>query len=667
MRAFAAASFALLFLGCATTRFGKLKGLEGEIAWAEWQRDALDPAIAKGLGARDAELRRRALLAIARIEDPSGESAAIEALEDDDADVRNMAAFALGQLGTAKAEAALVLASGRRPIPGAFLALGRIGTSSASLALARGAELPDPDTRRAAGIGIGLLAKRNPKIKFSPRPFVALLEDSSKELRFAGAYALSRIGGPDSIEPLARALGDSDPEVRATATRGLALAGAAPTVLDPVANDTDPRVRVEVARALGQLGKVDADAARKRLLGLAERELQRMRSPGALSSGVSTQVVLAAIEAASLDPSDSLLEPIAQALEEQGRFGADSASDRARIACALAFHADAAEGMVRRVTTCGDASILAWRRRELEVRLLAKLGRASELSTLAKNDPDPRIRTAATDSLGELSSAESLSALIELLDHKDPFVAASAAAALEARDESLPERAPLALARALSTVASEDPSLAVQVLSSLTKLGKTAGSAEPTVRSLLDDERATIRRAAARALEAIGFDAPPFRPGNPPPPAPPAHARQRLRLRTHRGEATLEVLGDVAPWTSGSFLALAGDGWFNGKTFHRVVSDFVVQGGCPRGDGYGGPGYGMLDEASPLPFVRGAGGSATAGRDTGGSQWFLMHAYHPHLTGGYTLFLQVVSGQDVIDATGVDDTIEAVWVEGSVP
>ncbi|RPH54105.1 peptidylprolyl isomerase, partial [bacterium] len=95
-------------------------------------------------------------------------------------------------------------------------------------------------------------------------------------------------------------------------------------------------------------------------------------------------------------------------------------------------------------------------------------------------------------------------------------------------------------------------------------------------------------------------------------------------------------------------------------TFHRVVPDFVLQGGDPRGDGTGGPGYAIRDEINPLRYDRGAVGMALAGPDTGGSQFFLTLSPQPHLDGGYTVFGEVVSGGEVMDQIRIGDRIETV-------
>jgi peptidyl-prolyl cis-trans isomerase B (cyclophilin B) len=136
----------------------------------------------------------------------------------------------------------------------------------------------------------------------------------------------------------------------------------------------------------------------------------------------------------------------------------------------------------------------------------------------------------------------------------------------------------------------------------------------------------------------------------------------RAILHTRRGR--IEVLLDVveAPLTTRSFVDLARRGFFDGLRFHRVEPGFVTQGGDPRGDGTGGPAYTLRCEVGQRPFGRGALGMAHAGKDTGGSQFFIAHAPQPHLDGDYTLFGQVTSGWDVLDQIRPGDAIERVEV-----
>lgn len=123
----------------------------------------------------------------------------------------------------------------------------------------------------------------------------------------------------------------------------------------------------------------------------------------------------------------------------------------------------------------------------------------------------------------------------------------------------------------------------------------------------------------------------------------------RATFDTERGPIVVELLAADAPLTVKNFLDLARAGTFRGTRFHRVVPNFVVQDGDPRGDGSGGPGYSIRDELNPHRYERGVLGMALSGPDTGGSQWFITHSPQPHLDGGYTVFGKVVSGFDALD------------------
>jgi cyclophilin family peptidyl-prolyl cis-trans isomerase len=133
-----------------------------------------------------------------------------------------------------------------------------------------------------------------------------------------------------------------------------------------------------------------------------------------------------------------------------------------------------------------------------------------------------------------------------------------------------------------------------------------------------------------------------------------------VEVRTEKGTVRVRLACPEAPLTCLNFLQLAGQGFYDGLRFHRVVPDFVVQGGDPRGDGVGGPGYSIRDEINRLRYERGAVGMALAGPDTGGSQFFLTLTPQPHLDGGYTVFGHVVAGDEVLDRIVQGDRIESV-------
>ena len=130
-------------------------------------------------------------------------------------------------------------------------------------------------------------------------------------------------------------------------------------------------------------------------------------------------------------------------------------------------------------------------------------------------------------------------------------------------------------------------------------------------------------------------------------------------LHTNHGAIRLELLDDGAPETVANFTRLAGDGFYDGLTFHRVIDDFMVQAGCPRGDGTGGPGYTFADEASALelPVVRGALAMANSGPNTNGSQFFIVTADEcSWLDGKHAVFGRVTDGMNVVDAISQVDS-----------
>lgn len=131
-------------------------------------------------------------------------------------------------------------------------------------------------------------------------------------------------------------------------------------------------------------------------------------------------------------------------------------------------------------------------------------------------------------------------------------------------------------------------------------------------------------------------------------------------VKTNKGTIKIELFPEVTPFTVYNFVKLSEQGYYNGTIFHRVVPNFVIQGGDPTGTGNGGPGYSIRSEFSQLNFFTGAVGMASSGKDTEGSQWFITHSPQLHLDARYTLFGIVVDGQDVVDKTQIGDKIESI-------
>jgi cyclophilin family peptidyl-prolyl cis-trans isomerase len=322
----------------------------------------------------------------------------------------------------------------------------------------------------------------------------------------------------------------------------------------------------------------------------------------------------------------------------------------------------------------------------------AEAQRATFLARLFR-EGGPRAREAVLSAVGTLPSPLVLPLVTEALGDEDEGVilagleqlASQAAAARRARDEEavrrtlrgeptaetprlLPELEPALLAAGRRLV--ESSSLEGRV----TWAGAVEALADPGVeqaelvallRPLAAHPSEGVREAARRALEAMGLGADGAVDAVPEPLAAarlvglPRHAH----LETDRGPVELELLADDAPTTVARFAELARAGAFDTLSFHRVVAGFVVQGGDPRGDGYGGPSWWQRCEDSPLAYERGTVGMALAGRDTGGSQFFITLGPQHHLDGRYTVFGRVIEGMEAVDQLQAGDVIRRVVVE----
>lgn len=142
-------------------------------------------------------------------------------------------------------------------------------------------------------------------------------------------------------------------------------------------------------------------------------------------------------------------------------------------------------------------------------------------------------------------------------------------------------------------------------------------------------------------------------------------------IKTDKGDMVAELFGEDAPQTVTNFATLAKSGFYNGLNFHRVISNFVIQGGCPNGNGTGGPGWTILCECDCQSHFhkRGSLSMAHAGRNTGGSQFFICHSAQPHLDGVHTIFGELIEDENskkVLDAIREGDKIQTIEIKESL-
>lgn len=151
--------------------------------------------------------------------------------------------------------------------------------------------------------------------------------------------------------------------------------------------------------------------------------------------------------------------------------------------------------------------------------------------------------------------------------------------------------------------------------------------------------------------------------------ASPAHPAVRAVIHTSKGDIKIGLLADIAPITVANFVNLVANGFYDGLSFHRVIPNFMVQGGCPNGSGSGGPGYRFEDECSPKARHDGPGvlSMANAGPGTNGSQFFITHVETAWLDGKHTVFGRVEDATDqaVVDSIRVGDTISSIDISGA--
>jgi cyclophilin family peptidyl-prolyl cis-trans isomerase len=686
-----------LAVGCATPRpagqdFSSVE--KARIAQLEDSRDTRDGALASRARIHaDPAVRARALLALARVQDFGTAPQVAEALTDPVPSVRAMAAFAAGELGLAwqpvpdnvreQLTQALLRAEERESDPQAHLveldALGRVRTAAALERLASRLDpkaeaaralggLPpttpgdsttaafDVATRSAVALGVAARAKATVPAT-AQAPLGVLATSYLVPTRWAAVYALGQMKLADARPVLLHALTDVDGEVRAIAVKGLAevvLPEDVP-VLRPLLRDDDGRVAAEAVKALVKLAERCTPGPCLAIDALGDLEA-RMSGFGAAALEQLVPPVLALAQSAVPEGGRRILSATRARLRAAGSALPEPVHDTASwLDCRLAAAQDRQRGWLDEVLACGGGRVSDARRLKLGLdsvaqspRLPGALDRAS-WAPLLKN-PSASVRAAAASVAGASKRKELAPDVRPLLRDPDLLVRASATEALAALDDADSAQVILDAAR---TAPVDVVTTYADALVALKPPGATQ-----VLQGWLSAPHAHVRQEAARALTALQggpVNAPALPAKGDAPPATPLAAGTLWRWETVRGPVVIRPDADAAPVTVAQLSRLAAAGYFKGLTFHRVVPDFVVQGGDPRGDGEGGPGFSLRCEVSPRGYVRGTVGMALAGKDTGGSQVFVTLSPQPHLDGRYTIIGTVISGMESLDGLAEGD------------
>ena len=604
----------------------------------------------------DARVRRRAALAVGRVGLPEGVAPLAALLSGDrDPAVRQMAAFALGLLGDRAAVAPLrvALADPELLVQGrAAEALGLIGDAESACGhrrngdaarrascrdrradrrrggVARAAGGGVPPWRRGAGPAEGL---RTPGRRGARRERPAEGAVVAGRLRAAAHGGSPRVAGADRLRERRRQL---RARVRGARPRGPeGSRGPAPAARRwRRTGSATRRVAISAVRALGQIG--DSRAAGPLLAKLLQTRsldpllrIEVVAAAGATHAPAALDILLDRLA----DPSPAIR---AAALTSAAR------DRRPGVSCSCC------RGSTRTAT-----GACAPRPRRSSARWTARAPLPLLTSMLA--DADLRVVPAVLAALAKLQAPGVASILLERLAHEDVVIRAAAAAQLGR--PAAPRRR--ARRSRLPTALGVRDALPVARAAALEALAKYGAAALPVLREAFADRDWAVRLKAAGAraharsgrgcCRRSGRRRPATRRSTT------SHGRWcRPRCR-RRCTSTPTAARSSWSWRCSTrrsraqqFVSLARRGFFNGLAWHRVVPNFVVQDGDPRGDGEGGPGYTIRDELNQRPYLRGTVGMALDGPDTGGSQFFITHSPQPHLDGRYTVFGRVVSGMD---------------------
>lgn len=655
----------------------------------------------------NAAIRERAALAAGRIGNEDSVSALAGLLQDASTDVRAMAAFAIGEVEVASgAEPLLAMLknAGQPAIVRARVieALGKIAGVMPREQEARRLELgaaileavkqeADSPTADRLNARLGLTAILRSRPNQAGAVVARFLSHKDARVRADAGNTLARLRLKEGNEQLRKLLDtDVDAVVRANAARVLGATedkASFDVLLKHAIGDADSRVRVSAIRSLALLKD---ERAAEPLLKRGNVLVQRSRTKYAPETNEALEIattlgrLLAQKEdAAAVTWLLSLSERLERTAPEVEiaivRISPDASLKRFRPEAKL---------IVQRaiLTNWRSASGIAAGLGEIaalpdSVSNKARFASVAELilramldyrKSVLKLDTSVHSEYAIPDVLRAFAAFKSKDlpeVLLKHMNEPDAIVRGTAADLLGDLPPS--EQHTSALAAAFART-STDP-LNDAALSILNSLGnQKSAAANDAIKTGLDSRDYLVRRRAVALLKANGAGDFSAKIGTVQTNKTDADYRRALGragrkvravVTTTKGSFTMELLPEAAPLTVDNFVQLAQRSFFNGTIIHRVVPNFVIQDGDPRGDGNGGPAQHQIRcEINEVPYDRAALGMALSGKDTGGSQWFVTHSPQPHLDGGYTVFGRVVLGMNVVDNIIRGDVIRSIVI-----
>jgi cyclophilin family peptidyl-prolyl cis-trans isomerase/HEAT repeat protein len=617
-------------------------------------------------------VRRRAALAIGRIGDPAGTRILLDLLGDASSVVRQDAAFALGLMRDPSSFdrlAELAQGTGLEQQDGAQL---EAVTAIAKQGGATAAGFLDEFLVRWVGRVVAgddpprtVVQALNEAWRLEDRAPVTLLmqyaESESDAARQAAVYSLSRLHSPEASTTFLREIDDENPLIRAWAVRSLTASYADSAGLDrngtarwvtPLVEDPDPHVRTNALRTLGTYEDPSFASMVANLLSDPDGNVrvQALTTLGQLGGPDAARILGAA----------TANGPYAR--RRQALLGlARVAHDDALVECASWITED------------------DWMIRATGAEALAVVGGDTALSWLEEltRDSDARVVGTAFGALGRLDSLRADTLARSFVVHPDPVVRTLAANRIRSR----PRRTDVELLvqsyeLSLSDTINDAQKAVLGALAAVADLGFSERVAvdDQFLSRYPENDDYLVRRFAQEVFPAVAAQwgpATPIETGRDLDdyraiarhviiPAELEGVQPALVIETEGGRITVALYAAEAPLTVEAMMQLADRHFFDGGAWHRVVPNFVIQDGDPRGDGWGGPGFALRDENSRRRYGRGTVGMALSGPDTGGSQFFITHSPQPHLDGTYPVIGEVVGGMEVVDRVLQGDRIRTV-------
>ena len=591
----------------------------------------------------DSLVRRTAAIAIGRIGDARGIELLVPLLADPDTTVRVSAVFALGLMGDTAGVAPIAERLAAPPVLDAASA-GEAVTALARIGGTRAAELIGAILQGRASLAVAdpgalvpIAARESWRLgEAAPvAELLPLIRAEDQEVRTSAVFALSRLRPAGAANALGDALNDPIHAVRSYAVRGFNRRFAESSRLGPdgaaaliarLVDDPDIGVRIGALRALG-----------------------------ALDTGRFVAQVLPRLDDGNLN----VRVQAASALGDIGGPEASAALERVFASrTAFAIQREALLGLARSDTAAFRRAAAAWvASPRWEERAVVASGSGALGRPMLLDDRDPRVIAAALGAWDEGSPGRE-SAARSLITHADFAIRAIATGIVAERPA--PADIPLLAAAYARAARDTAPDAALAALTGLQAIAGTGEAAAARVESefvqrVPRSEEYVLRRWAEERWPALSRRWGPAYPLSPARTmqdyrelvrrfvvAPDSVRRPHVVLELERGSVEIELLGPEAPMTVANFLSLLDRGLLNGSRWHRVVPDFVVQTGDPRGDGWGAAGPPIRDEINRERYALGTVGMALSGPDTGTSQWFITLSPQPHLDGTYTVFGRVV-------------------------